>query len=366
MKILQIIHTFQNRGAEIFASQLSNHLQDLGNDVRMIALFSGSSQLPFNGNIFNLDANRNLKFIDYKAWKRLAQIIKEFKPDLVQANAGDTLKYAVFSKLIFGWNAPIISRNASEIGRYIKSMPQFLLNKFLYRNVEEIISVSHASKNDIINHFPFLEGKTSVLPVGLEEQDTIESIKILPENSRHIIHVGGFSFEKNHTGVISIFGKIHEKLDNVQLHLIGDGPLKEKTHNQVKKLGLENSVKFYGFVTNPLSYIKAADVLILPSIIEGLPGVLLEAMYCKIPVVAYNVGGISEIVNSQTGELLDENDEENFYKAVIQQLNNPSHHKIENAYSMVRNSFMNKKIAEDFQKIYSRVKSRPVIRALDR
>ena len=259
--------------------------------------------MPWKGEIESLDASSNFRFFDFRAWKKLNKIIKEFKPDVLQANAGDTLKYAVFSKKIFGWQTPIIFRNASEVGRYLKSNHQKKINSFFYKNVAAVASVSHASQSDLVYHFPFLKNKTEVIPIGLEEE-CIPNSFTFPENKKNIIHVGGFSFEKNHQGLIRIFNQIQSKEQNIMLHLVGDGPLRESIEKEVMAKNLQSKIKFYGFVDNALPMIAEADVLILPSIIEGLPGVLLEAMYSKTPVVAYDVGGISEIVNSNTGILI--------------------------------------------------------------
>src|SRR5690606_27903470 len=107
-------------------------------------------------------------------------------------------------KFFFKWKIPIISRNASEVGRYLTSYFQKKLNEFLYTNIDRVISVSQVSKKDIINQFPFLSEKTEVIPVGLEKYSKVDYIELKPCNKKHIVHVGGFSFEKNHKGLFNI------------------------------------------------------------------------------------------------------------------------------------------------------------------
>lgn len=355
MRILQLIHKPQNRGAETFACQLSGHLIALGHRVKIVAIFGGKATLPFEDEIVVLNASAGNRFLDISAWKDLAEIIKSFKPDIVQSNAGDTLKYAVFSKLVFRWEVPIMFRNASEVGRYLTSAFQKQYNRFLYRKVDWIASVSKASEKDLLNHFPFLEGKTEILPVGLQEKAEISAVQLQPSSAKHIVHVGGFSFEKNHSGLLNILQIILETEDRVQLHLVGDGPLKEAVELQVKKLNLESYVSFYGFVNNPLSYINAANVLVLPSNIEGLPGVILEAMYCHTPVVAYDVGGISEILSNKTGFLVKKNDEHSFAKAVVKIFNSDNDAHLLNAHQMVLREFMNEEIALKFVNSYRKL-----------
>ncbi len=352
MKILHLIQKPQHRGAETFACQIGNHQVTQGHEVMMVAVFSGEADLPWNKEISSLDASEKNRLFDLSAWRKLKKYIVEFQPDIIQANSGDTLKYAVLSKILFGWKTPIVFRNASEVGRYLNSNFQKVFNRFLYKRIDGVISVSHASKKDLLDHFPFLQDRTQVIPIGLEEKPNIEAVALKPEGKHHIVHVGGFSYEKNHRGLISIFQKVIKYVPDVHLHLVGDGPLRSEIENLVKEKQLEDKVSFYGFVNNPLSYIKSADVLVLPSIIEGLPGVLLEAMYCKTPVVAYNVGGISEIVSDRTGSIIKKGDEENFAAAIQDNLLMPDQDKIDFAFEQVCNDYMNEEISQKFLKAY--------------
>ncbi|PTX42626.1 glycosyltransferase involved in cell wall biosynthesis [Christiangramia gaetbulicola] len=354
MKILHLIHKHQNRGAETFTCQLSNHQSKIGHEVKIVAVYNGEANLNWKDSIESLIGDEN-KFIDWKAWKKLSEYVNDFKPDIIQANSGDTLKYAVLSKITFGWKTPIIFRNASEVGQYLNSNSQKMFNYLLYRKVSGVASVSKKSKNDLIGHFSFLEKKTTIIPIGLEEKTVISRIKFDSSRRYNIVHVGGFSFEKNHEGLIRIFRKVVDQRKDIHLHLIGDGPLKSQIENFSNEFALNDYISFYGFVNNPLDYIKAADLLVLPSIIEGLPGVLLEAMYCKTPVIAYDVGGISEIVKSQTGTLMKKDDKEGFANAILEKIDHPDLTQLENAYNMVARNYMNKKLATKFLNFYKEV-----------
>jgi L-malate glycosyltransferase len=168
LKILQLIQKPQLRGAEIFASQLSNHLLDEGHEVVMISLLPGESSLPFNGNIIRLDRPLSKRFIDVKGWRELAMHIQKFKPDVIQANAGDTLKFAVFSRLLFRWKVPIVFRNANKVSDFIATWPKLIFNKFLIIKVAHVISVSELCRQDFIKTYSPPHEKTTTVPIGIE------------------------------------------------------------------------------------------------------------------------------------------------------------------------------------------------------
>lgn len=359
MKILHLIQKKQRRGAEIFTAQLGNHQLVQGHEVRLIALFFGQANLPFEGEIISLDRSGKRRLVDVEGWQQLAQHIREFQPDIVQANAGDTLKYAVFSKLFCRWKAPIIFRNASTVSQYIKNPLVKLLNALLYKNTAHVISVSAASRGDLNNLFRTTKAKTTVIPIGIEINAlATEAIHFDPAYF-HILHIGGFSFEKNHAGLLHIFKMLQQSYPDVQLHLIGDGSLREEVENMSVSLGLQNAITFHGAIEQPLDYIQAAQVLVLPSILEGLPGAILEAQYCKTPVVANNVGGISEIVqNNHTGWLVEKGDEEAFAEAIQEVIKaKPEDLKqiTDAAYQQVVEQYDNRVIAERFVEVYEGV-----------
>jgi L-malate glycosyltransferase len=369
MTILQLIQKPQLRGAEMFASQLSNELVKLGHTVWLVALFPGDSNLPVNANFIALNRPQHKRWIDIEGWKALAKLIQEHEVDIVQCNAGDTLKFAVLSQKIYRWNTPIIARNASMVSSYITNPLTRGLNRWLYRNTQAIASVSQQSALDLNKLFLETKPKTTVIPIGINfpVYEEVQWKTNVPE-AFHLIHVGGFTFEKNHPGLLSIFEKLlqasktpqsqdDQKQPHYLLHLFGDGPLKSQMEDVVKQKGLENRVIFYGFTSGVHNYIQKADILLLPSIIEGLPGVILEAFHAETPVIAYHVGGIAEVItHEKTGLLIPKGEEEAFVEA-IQQLSDPilSQDIAKRAKELVVAQFDNQYIAQAFEQLYKQV-----------
>jgi glycosyltransferase involved in cell wall biosynthesis len=90
---------------------------------------------------------------------------------------------------------------------------------------------------------------------------------------------------------------------NVRLWVIGDGPLRSELETQAASL-VPDRVRFTGFRHDAVSFIANADVLLMPSLHEGLPYTLLEAISANVPVIASRVGGLAEILKDQHSALL--------------------------------------------------------------
>jgi glycosyltransferase involved in cell wall biosynthesis len=123
---------------------------------------------------------------------------------------------------------------------------------------------------------------------------------------RRITSVGRLSAEKGQAGLLEAFATIAGEFDKVTLHFIGDGPEREVLESRAAELGLAEKVVFAGGLgeTDTLEQIAQSDALVLPSFMEGLPIVLMEAMAVGTPVIASRVAGIPELVEDGRSGLL--------------------------------------------------------------
>jgi L-malate glycosyltransferase len=361
MKIFQVIQKRQARGAELFTALLSEELQNLGHNVILISIFEGNHSLPFSGKQIHLNRPIHKRFWDWEAWNSFAQLVKEESPDIIQANAADTLKFAVFSNKIFGWKAPVVFRNASLMSTYIKSSLVRKLNQGLLNQMQGIISVSHASQFDLIQFFNLTKPRLEVIPIGINFSDFPQLQE--SQGIAELVHIGGFTFEKNHHHLLDIFESLSKKREGLKLKLIGNGPLFTKIKAEIKRRKLEEKVKLLGSMSNPFSQLSKCSILVLPSRIEGLPAVILEAMFLKIPVVAYGVGGIPEVLkNGETGWCIPPNDQNGFIQAIEEVLTIDTDSKetiLSNAFQLVITNYSLEKVTLQFEDFYKRILDSP-------
>jgi glycosyltransferase involved in cell wall biosynthesis len=121
---------------------------------------------------------------------------------------------------------------------------------------------------------------------------------------------------KNHSGFLRIAAQIHQRMPDVEFLLVGDGPLRQELEREAATLGLGASAIFLGDRQDMPAILASLDVAILTSDSESLSNVILEAMAAGLPVVAYGVGGNSELLSHQRGAVIPAGDETTFADVV--------------------------------------------------
>lgn len=141
---------------------------------------------------------------------------------------------------------------------------------------------------------------------GIELDALPELVTRQSNNKFRIICVGRISSEKGHIGLIEACAKVFKEFDNAELVLIGDGPDRANIEYSIKNNGISDKVTLLGNVSEAevLSQLVDADLFALPSLMEGVPLVLMEAMAMSIPVVAPRLAGIPELVEDRVSGLL--------------------------------------------------------------
>ena len=121
---------------------------------------------------------------------------------------------------------------------------------------------------------------------------------------------------KNHSGFLRIAAQIHQRIPSTEFLLVGDGPLRQELEREAASLGLGASAIFLGDRQDMPAVLASLDVAVLTSDSESLSNVILEAMAAGLPVVAYGVGGNSELLSHQRGALIPAGNETSFADAV--------------------------------------------------
>jgi glycosyltransferase involved in cell wall biosynthesis len=237
---------------------------------------------------------------------KVKELRKNFKFDLILAfwaypdGFGSFLLAKSFKKPL------IIKAGGSDINYNTQYPLRRRLISYALRNSNKVISVSNALKKHMVE-IGVPENKIFVNPNGVNTalfhpmpKDYCREKLKLSLNSKIILFVGNLVPVKGVNYLIDAFAKLDRNGADLKLLIAGSGGLKASLEGQAVKLGIKEKVLFYGKQGHEdiSSYINACDVFCLPSINEGCPNVVLEALACGKPVVASRVGGIPDMIPS--------------------------------------------------------------------
>ncbi|GAA0880875.1 hypothetical protein GCM10009119_38450 [Algoriphagus jejuensis] len=201
-----------------------------------------------------------------------------------------------------------------------------------------------------------------MLPIGIETNSVNHlangDISIqLPES--FLLQIGGLVEEKAPLAMLSIFVKLQKKYTWLKLLYVGSGSLESVLRKEIAVQGLDESVSILPSQSNIFPILSKAFALVMPSKIEGLPGVILEAMYCRVPVIAFGVGGIPEVLkNGETGWCIAPGQADDFLAAIEDVISADSKLKsqiFDKAHQLVNNSFNIEKITRQFEGFYNEI-----------
>ena len=172
-------------------------------------------------------------------------------------------------------------------------MEKFLVNL----NFDKIITVSHATKNSLINDFGVDSEKISIIynGVDLAKYDSVHADTVIENN---IIFVGRLAPHKHVDHLITAVNNLQKTIPNLKLTIVGKGEEKNKLIQMVNELKLNEIITFKQDLTDEelITEIKKSELLVLPSTREGFGMVLAEANCCYKPVVTYASGGTVDVV----------------------------------------------------------------------
>lgn len=173
--------------------------------------------------------------------------------------------------------------------------------KRFFRKVDLIIAQSEGMKKDLIENYGAGEAKVLVinnpLAGGFERAMLEEQPLDMAGRSNYILYVGRLEKQKGLEMLLRAFAGLDDK--DIELYLVGEGSKADELAGLAEECGIADRVRFKGFTAELIPYYRRARSLVLSSYYEGFPNVLIEALACGTPVVAYDLpSGPREIIEN--------------------------------------------------------------------
>lgn len=285
--------------------------------------FFGTEHPPFeyNAELHNFHVPGSLKLGPFKKIKnlylRLSKLRKFVKANRIAVVVSFGEAANLLNVLSFNSAYSILSIRSS-IGGYgktdIYSRVYRVVIRWLYPLADAIVAVSYDLKMQIekimlsripVCHIPNLYHLNRIKELSVAN---LPMENIFLNETNFLLNVGSLIREKGQDILIKAFAKVSDRYPELLLVLIGRGPERERFIAESERMGVRDRVVVIDFDSNPYRYMKAATIFILPSLTEGFPNVLVEAMACGCPTIAFDCQtGPREILGeSQYGELVED------------------------------------------------------------
>ena len=294
--------------------------------------------VPLRGVVFSLPLKRRLKIS--LAVPSLAAYLRERRPEVFLSAANHAHLTAVKAWLRAGRPSALILRLSNHLSgslkwdkgprRALAVLKRRAIGKF-YPLADFWVAVSRYVLEDALGLMDYPRARTRVIynPIPVEEiraraKDTPPHPWLQDKRFPVVLGAGRLSPQKDFSTLIRAFFRVIQKKE-ARLIILGKGKEKKSLLSLVRKLGLTGRVSLPGFFENPWSFMARADVFVLSSRYEGLPGVLLEALALGCPVVSTDcLGGCAEILEGgKYGPLVPIGDEEALSRAILKVLEAP-------------------------------------------
>lgn len=280
-----IIPSLRNGGAERVASNLTKDLIDFYN-IYLIVFDTRDITYDYEGTMIDINMPPQKT--------KIGKIINVLKRSRAVRKVKKKYNLECCISLLEGANlVNVLSKRKEKVITSERCLVSFLHNSFLAKKeikyiskkADKIVSLSNLVKKDLVDFFNVEEDKIvtiynscdkdRLLKLASKEDSAVEKFD---KNKKYILTMGRLEYQKGQWHLIKAFKKVKSEMENVELLILGQGNLQSKLEELTKKLQLEDSVRFLGYIKNPHNILKECDIFVFSSLAEGLGNVLLEAL----------------------------------------------------------------------------------------
>lgn len=295
-KILLIINSLSIGGAEKLVVDIAKSNPD---KYEVIALRSSSSFLEQT----LLDSDVNYRYLSSGSVYNPLLVFKIMKYlrmyNVVHLHLFPTLYWIVFAKMLSFSNVKLIFTEHNTHNRRRESKFLQIIDKFIYKKLNYIITISESTENNLRHHLGFNNDNIKTITNGIDlskfnlNNVKDNELKFFDDDAFILIQVSSFTSQKDQKTLINALSHLPQ---NIKLLLVGEGPLKVTHELYVEENNLSDRVKFLGIRNDVPELLSHSHISVLSSHFEGFGLVAVEGMAMGKPVIASDVPGLSEVV----------------------------------------------------------------------
>lgn len=268
----------------------------------------------------------------WTAWLPLWRLLRRLRPDVLFSTSSGGNVVAVLAHRLAGrpGRCVLSERNmASHRHDTWKRRLLVRLKRRLYPLADHLTAVSHAVAEDLVDALGLDARRITMVsnPIVSGRLDEMAAMDIahpwLSGEEALILNVGRLVEQKDHDTLLRALALVRRS-HSARLLILGEGPRRRAIEELAAQLGVGDSVELAGFDENPFRYMSRCEVFALPSLVEGLPGALVQAMACGAAVVTTDFPGVEEVVvDRRTGLVVPRGDAAALAAAIVELLDSP-------------------------------------------
>lgn len=333
MNITHVVENLNRGGLERMVLDLVQRQQQQGHQCQVVCLYETGSlahELDIAG--IPVVACHKGRGIDLRALARARWAIDRHDTDVLHTHNAVAHYQAVIASCGLGVLRVLNTRHGMGAG-VRTGRKEWLYRRALSRT-DLVVTVCEAARRNGLSRGMFPPPKTRVVPNGIAverfrpasqalRQQVLKMLD-LPEDAFLIGNVGRLNWTKDQAGLIQAFRLVHARHPSARLLLIGDGELRADLEQRAHDEGVRDAVHFLGDRNDVRDLLPGLDLFVMSSVSEGYSMALLEACAVALPIVATDVGGNSEIIDTgRTGQLVPPGEPDALAEAMLQLLERP-------------------------------------------
>lgn len=329
-------------GVEKVVYEISKRLTKMGCEVLVITLGNcRSSDIYMVEDIKvcripSIDLSRALALqLSFpRSLHEILHVTKDFSPNIIHVHniffttslIGVLIKQLYNRKFIVTAHLGDI-QNLALIGQ-LKAFSAMCYERFFGRimlaSSDKVIAVSNAVRQHLLS-IGVPSEKIVVIPNGVDLEEFNSAVHKSKEEQINVIFVGRLLPNKGLEYLIDAAKSVVSKRSiGIKFKIVGDGSYRAKLENLVERNGLRSYFDFLGKVPKVSDVLHSGGIFVRPSLTEGMPLTVLEAMACQLPIIATNVAGTPElIIQNETGLLVEPGNVEQLADAILHLANSP-------------------------------------------
>lgn len=325
INVVFFVNSLDSGGLENYLIRFLYHKSIYFNKVYIYCKSGRGGQLEgLYNQIDNVEIiKRKLGFIDLNSYLDLATFLKSKKIDTVCDMTGDFGGLVLYTAKKSKVPNRIASYRSSENffkSNLLKKIYNLGVRKLVLKSSTMILSNSKTAFNNFFLNIWKNDSRFKIIYNGINAADfsnidgDLRKKLNIPEDAFVIGHTGRFTPAKNHTTILQIAFSLINKYENIYFILCGNG-VSENLSEQVRKMDMESKVLLFENRSDIPLFLNTMNCFLFPSITEGQPNALIEAMVLGIPCIASNIEPIKETIEA-TNNLFAPQDVNGFIKAI--------------------------------------------------